>query len=59
MGLGQDVNNQKKELGEMALQAGESYTTNNGRTTVIQGALTPKQEAWLGENLDKSRGCTR
>ena len=43
----------------MALQAGESYTTNNGRTTVIQGALTPKQEAWLGENLDKSRGCTR
>jgi uncharacterized protein YjbI with pentapeptide repeats len=52
MGLGQDVNNQKKELGEMALGAGQSYTDKNG-TKVIQGALTRKQENWLGENRNK------
>ncbi len=30
----------------MALRAGQSYTTDNGTTTVIQGALTPEQTAW-------------
>ncbi len=37
----------------MALEVGESYTDKNG-TKVIQGALTRKQEKWLGENYNKS-----
>ena len=36
MGLGQDVNNQKKELGEMALRAGQSFEING--VTVKSGA---------------------
>jgi len=52
MGLGQDVNNQKKEMGEMALVAGQSYTDKNG-TKVIQGVLTREQGEWLQENYNK------
>ncbi len=57
MGLGQDVNNQKKEMGEMALVAGQSYTDKNG-TKVIQGALTREQGEWLQENHNKPIDAT-
>jgi hypothetical protein len=37
IGLGQDVNNQKKEMGEMALVAGQSFETNEV-TVKLHGA---------------------
>jgi uncharacterized protein YjbI with pentapeptide repeats len=37
----------------MALWTGKSYVTNHGRTTVIQGALTPEQREWSEKNRDK------
>jgi hypothetical protein len=33
--------------------ADDDYVTDNGRTTVDQGALTPEQKKWLGENHNK------
>ena len=37
----------------MALWVGESYVTDNGKTKVIQGALTGEQTAWWWDNGDK------
>jgi uncharacterized protein YjbI with pentapeptide repeats len=37
----------------MALWTGQSYVTNYGRTTVIQGALTPEQREWSKKDHDK------
>jgi hypothetical protein len=52
IGLGQDVNNQKKELGEMALRAGQSFKMNG--VTVKEGDITNQQEKWWWEeNIGK------
>jgi hypothetical protein len=56
MGLGQDVNNQKKELGEMALRAGQSFKMNG--VTVKEDDITKQQEKWcweenIGKPVDK------
>ena len=50
MGLSQDVNNQKKELGEMVLRVGESYEING--VTITQGTVTEQQQQWWEQNKD-------
>jgi uncharacterized protein YjbI with pentapeptide repeats len=52
MGLGQDVNNQKKELSEMVLPVGESFETNE--VTITQGTVTDEQQQWWEQNSGKS-----
>ena len=53
MGLGRGMNNQKEGNGIMALRAGQSYTTDNGKTAVIQGALTKEQNEWHHKDYNK------
>ena len=52
IGLGQDVNNQKKELGEMVLRAGQSFKMNG--VTITQGTVTDEQKQWWEQNSGKS-----
>jgi hypothetical protein len=52
MGLGQDVNNQKKELGEMALVAGQSFKIDE--VTITAGGITEEQQSRWEQNIGKS-----
>jgi uncharacterized protein YjbI with pentapeptide repeats len=52
MGLGQDVNNQKKEMGEMALVAGQSVKIDE--VTITAGGITEEQQSRWEQNIGKS-----
>ena len=52
MGLGQDVNNQKKELGEMALEKGQSVKIDE--VTITAGGITEEQQSRWEQNIGKS-----